>query len=159
MTKLLSKFLFAFAIVGLASAAQAGPNSSGVKPSISGSVSLTFNTAFDVYQIHVTTAASSLTVSVQDCCITGDKWKQRTYCLQNGNVIDVRGLGRGDITTFTGSTTVYKGGSQPIDCIVEVRYGEGVAIFPAGMTVQFANATSDAINTTTLSTLTTLPSQ
>ncbi len=154
------------ASVGLASAA--GSNNSTGQATKFGAVSaatsvpivLTFNTPFDVIQIQASTAAPSMTVGVLDCCIPGDQWVQRTYCLQNHEKVDVRGEGNGATSgPFTGTTTVYKLGAEALECITEVRYGEGVAVFPAGMTVNFSVPGSDVINTTVESTLTTLPSE
>ena len=119
---------------------------------------LTFNSAFDVKQILVRTTANRLTIAVQDCCIAGDRWSQRTYCAYGGESWDVRGIGRGDLTTFTGGTDVFKNGSQPIECLVEIRYAGGVATFPAGMSVKFSVPSEGSITTTVQSTLVPLPS-
>lgn len=166
MSKTAKTLMVAAAVLGLGiGAAQAGGNDSG-KAAAAGSravgnpvtESLTFFNSFDVIQIGVKSTGASLTVGVLDCCIVGDQWQQRTYCLQNGGVWDVRGKGNG-LTSgpFTGLSTVYKRGSQDIDCIVEIRYGEGVAIFPAGMDVRFSSPTG-TITTTILTTLVPLPS-
>jgi len=121
--------------------------------------SLTFYSPFDVFQIRAQTPGGSLTVSLEDCCIAGDQWVQRTYCMQNGSIWDIRGKARGDVTTFTGVTTAYKQGSQDMDCITEIRYGEGVAVFPAGMSVKFATSAGQNVTTTIESTLVPLPSE
>ena len=119
---------------------------------------LTFNSAFDVKQIYVRTTAASLKIAVQDCCIAGDRWSQRTYCSYNGEVWDVRGIGRGDLNNFTGVTDVFRNGSQPIECIVEIRYAGGVATFRAGMSVRLSVPTGGTLTTTIQSTLVSLPS-
>ena len=125
---------------------------------------LTFNSAFDVKQILVRAdqgeggSAPLLKISVKDCCIAGDRWSQRTYCTYNGEVWDVRGIGRGDKTTFTGETDVFKNGSQPIECLVEIRYAGGVASFPAGASVRFSVPSGFTLTTTIQSTLIPLPS-
>lgn len=111
---------------------------------------LTFYAPYEVYQIRSTTTGSFLTVSVEDCCVVGDMWVQRTYCLHNGSVWDVRGKGNGVTSYFSGATQVFKKGTQPIDCITEVRYGEGVSMFPAGMYIQFATGAADTVTTTVL---------
>jgi len=166
MSKTLKTMMVAAAVFGLGiGAAQAGGNDNG-KGAATGTrtvgnpvfESLTFFNSFDVIQIHAVSTGTALTVGVLDCCIVGDQWQQRTYCLQNGGVWDVRGKGNG-LTSgpYTGTTTVYKRGSQNIDCIVEIRYGEGVAIFPAGMTTMFSSP-QGTITTTILTTLVPLPS-
>ena len=119
---------------------------------------LTFSSAFDVKQIFARTTAGALNVAVQDCCIAGDRWSQRTYCVYNGGIWDVRGIGRGDVTTFTGETDVFKNGSQPIECLVEIRYAGGVASFPAGASVRFSVPSGFTLTTTIQSTLIPLPS-
>jgi hypothetical protein len=120
---------------------------------------LIFNSPFEVKQIRVRTAGTSLTVSVQDCCIAGDQWITRTYCLHNRSVWDVRGKGRGTTTAFTGATQVYKNGSRPIDCLTEVRYGGGVDLFPSGMYVEFSGSGNVQVTTTIQKTVVPLPSQ
>lgn len=120
---------------------------------------LQFNTPFDVFQIRAQTPGTFLTVSLEDCCLAGDMWIQRTFCVQNGAIWDVRGKALGNTTYFTASTTTYKHGEQPMDCITEIRYGEGIAIFPAGMYVQFATNKSQNVTTTIESTLVPLPSE
>ena len=129
---------------------------------------LTFNSAFDVKQIFVraentdTTDSSSfapwLKVAVKDLFLKGDRWSQRTYCAFNGETWDVRGIGRGDVTTFTGETTVFRTGSQPIECLVEIRYAGGISLFPAGMSVSFSVPSGYSLTTTVQSTLVPLPS-
>jgi hypothetical protein len=172
MSKLIRMLAIACVIVlasvGFTNMASAAGNSKGpgAAPGASASaasvvpVSLTFNTGFDVFQIHSTTAAPSLKINVLDCCIANDRWIQRTHCVQNNSNWDVRGMGNGAVTgPGTGDTVVFKIGTQPIDCITEVRYGQGVAIFPAGMTVNFTVPTADAISTTVLTTTVPLGSQ
>jgi hypothetical protein len=139
----------------------AGPQrAAGVKASGTPSVveSVTFNSSYEVKQIFVTTTAASLKVAVQDCCITGDQWGQRTYCSYNGGQWDVRGIGRGDTGSYTGETDVFKNGSQPIECVTELRYNNGVSVFPAGMSVKFTASGGGTVNTTILTTLVPLPS-
>lgn len=109
--------------------------------------SLIFEGPFDVFYIKSITASSHLTVSVLDCCLAGDHFVQRTFCLHNGKIWDVRGKGHGKISTYSGSTKVFKLGSQPISCITEVRYGEGIAIFPAGMSVHFKVSGAGTVTT------------
>ena len=122
-------------------------------------VGLTFSAPYEVKQIRTTSLGSWLQVTVMDCCIAGDMWVQRTNCLHNGSIWDVRGKGFGNTTGFTGYTMVFKKGTQPIDCITEVRYGEGVSTWPAGMTVQFSTAAGFTVSTTNLTTLVPLASQ
>jgi hypothetical protein len=170
MSKLIRTLLTGFLALGVAATAPgvgyAGGNDTGAgsapgtravgDPVIE---ALTFSSAHDVFQIRSTTAAGSMTVSVQDCCIAGDQWVQRTYCLHNSRVWDVRGKGNGLTTgAFTGATQVFKNGGQPIECVTEVRYGEGVSVFPAGMNVKF-DPVGTTVTTTILSTLAPLPSQ
>jgi hypothetical protein len=123
------------------------------------SVALTFNAPYEVKQIRTTSTGPYLQVGVMDCCIIGDMWVQRTSCMHNGSIWDVRGKGYGDVASFTGLTLVFKKGTQPIDCITEVRYGEGVSTWPAGMTVRFNTAAGFTVNTTNLTTLVPLASQ
>jgi hypothetical protein len=120
---------------------------------------LTFNTPHEVKQIRSTSSGSFIQVSLQDCCIAGDQWVQRTHCLQNGAIWDSRAKALGNITSFTALTTAYKNGTQAMDCITEVRYGEGVAVFPAGMSVKFGTSAGFNVTTTIQATLVPLPSQ
>lgn len=120
---------------------------------------LTFTSAHDVVQIRSTTSGNNLQVDLEDCCIPGDQYVQRTYCLQNGRIWDSRGKALGNTSSFTGLTTTYKGGSQPMDCVTEIRYGEGVAVFPSGMTVRFRTTAGSNVTTTVQSTVVPLPSQ
>jgi hypothetical protein len=119
--------------------------------------SYTFSGAHDVFQFLATTPGGRMRVETRDCCIVGDKWSTRTYCLQNNSVTDVRGKGSGSISAWTGLTDVYKNGAQPIQCIVEVRYAQGVSVFPAGMSVRVSGPTT--LTTTRLTTLQPLVSQ
>jgi hypothetical protein len=121
--------------------------------------SLTFFSPHEVKQIRATTPGNFLAVSLMDCCIAGDQWVQRTYCLQNGSIWDTRSKALGNTTSFTALTTAYKNGSQAMDCITEIRYGEGVAIFPAGLSARFATSAGSNVTTTILTTLVPLPSQ
>lgn len=167
MRKLLRVLPLIGVIAGLgagAPASAAGPNQSaeemGPVPQAVGNPvleNLTFNTPFDVIQIRAQTPGVYLNIDTQDCCIAGDLWTARTFCLQNGGIWDVKGKGNGGTTVYTGRTWVYKRGPQGIDCITEIRYGEGVAIFPAGMSVRFGTTTGDSVTTTIQTTTVPLP--
>ena len=135
----------------------AGPNDVGVFERTGDAVgnpaveSVTFNTPYDAYQIRSVTDGSYLQIGIEDCCIAGDVWSTRTICRHNGLYRDVRGLGNGSTTNYTGVTTVYQSGSHDIDCITEIHYVKGVDIWGAGMSLQFKTNAGFNVTTTVVS--------
>jgi len=88
-----------------------------------------------IYRVQCSNSAY-LVARVKDCCIAGDKWEIE---------IDVKDrLPNKAVTMSSGSTAVFSPSAtvrsfgKPLDALVKVSYPHGgVAIWPAGLTLQF----------------------
>jgi len=144
----MKKILFAvlcFAVPAVASAGNVLPGKVGAAATTARvgatavtTQAVTFANAHQTKIYRVTCANSAYLIArVKDCCIAGDKWQVE---------IDVKDrLPNRAVTMSSGSTIGYSPAAtirafgKPLDALVKVSYPHGgVAIWPAGLTLQFS---------------------
>lgn len=97
--------------------------------------SLTFNNATDIFSFDIArtedTAAGTLRIRTEDCCIAGDRWTASLNGIQPAN--------KESANTSDGNTSYFNGDaflSPSKKAELKISYDKGVDTFPAGMTVE-----------------------